>query len=161
MINNYTDGKQFYYLDDTEYIGFYHQIRGKYYTGKRHVFNVSKQIIKKIENDQTFYPEAMKFKNIINKYKINYDQIQIIKYPLQITDDQYSNVYILKNKIDNKFVQVTSASYKKFQNHPLYQSFSIKIKNNINFSSVVYNKKQLLKINDYYIRQYISKFRKI
>lgn len=163
MSFKYTEGNEFFKKDDTEYIGYYHQVRGRYYTGKRHVYRQSKQIFKKTFQEDNFFEHALKFKPIIEDLKIDWNDVKLINYPLSQLDQQTSSIYIIQLKSDNSFYEVDQTTFKIFKKHPLFNTISFKIKNDTqHFLSTIYNRNQLLKnVRDYRIREYLIKHRGI
>lgn len=158
-MSKHTSGGQFVDGNDKDYVGYYHQTRGKFYSGKRFVARKSFQIFKKvIQKDYEYYDYALPYKDSMQKYKLDVNQFELISYPFDNTEDVWP-IYILV--YDNKIWQVTQKSYGEFEKHPLIKSYKITLKKPTTFSNVVYNNKELGKIHSERIIEYIKTARKL
>lgn len=145
----YTYGNEFESLDGKPYVGDYHIIRGVYYTGKIHVFKVSKQIRLIQRNDQ-YYEYAIKYKDINQQLSINIQDF-IIE-----SNKENQNYYILKNNLDGNIYRVVKETYDKYKKNRFITSLKIKLKKNTGFSEYCYNITQIRKIKDRDIKNFIE-----
>lgn len=155
----YTEGKEYQTLDGVQYIGYYHKIRQQLYTGKKHVFDVSKKLrqIQLIDSQQqNYYPYAMKYKQFIQgDLKVDYQQLsqniidrKTIQYPVQFN--------ILKDKLTKNIYDVNRQTFDNNKDHTMLVAQKITIKIPLGFSNVAYNKNRIKRIKDKHIRQYIQ-----
>lgn len=143
----FTTGKQLYILKtDEQYIGYYHEVRGRLFTGKRYVFKTSRQLYKR--KDQIgLLQQALPFKDILNRLMYVQSDIEQIPYPI-LWDGEFTEIYILKQKSNSQIYDVNKKTYSKFKNHPLFDSWHIRKKNYGAFQKYSYNKSQLRSIQD-------------
>lgn len=157
----YTYGGQFSLPDGTNYVGWYHDIKKKYYTGKRFVYGVSKKLkIIDTKKEQNYYEYSKKFKPIIEKYQLP-QQLQLITVINNQNYDENSEIFLIKNKITKQILEITKKSYDKLSQNILFDKYSISIKIANNLSNISYNRKQLSKINDIDVINYLIKTKKV
>ncbi len=149
----YTYGNQFKTLDQKIYIGNYHIIRGKYYTGNVHSFRDSKQL-KPIQKENTYYQYAIKYKDLSQTTTIQDSNFNLQNIKLS---QQVNTIYILKNLVNGKIFSVDKETYEKYSSYRLLKKFKIKLKKITGFSSIIYNNKQIDSISDLTVREYIRK----
>lgn len=157
----FTTGKQLYILKtDEQYIGYYHEVRGRLFTGKRHVFKASRQLYEK-QDQAGLLQQALPFKDILNKLMYKKSDIELIPYPVIQTDDEFIDIYILKQKSSSQIYEVNKKTYSKFKKHPLFDSWHIRKKNIGGFQKYSYNKSQLRSIQDDAVVTFLQANRKM
>lgn len=157
----YTHGEQFSLLDGTNYIGWYHEIKNKYYTGKRFVYGVSKKL-KRIDTDkeQNYYKYSQKFKSIIEKYQFP-QWLQLVTVVNNENHTEDLEIFLIKNKMTKQVFEITKKSYDKLGESVLFDKYSVLIKVVNNFFNISYNRKQLANINDIDVINYLIKTKKM
>lgn len=149
------------YSNKQQYVGYYHTIKGNYYTGKRYINGISSQIyqIQKTQQDEPqFYQHALPFKEFINSQKINYKQFQFVTYPKKELQQIYT-VYILYNINDCNIYDVKQLTYNKYKDHICFKAFKIKLKKEVTIQNYSYNNINILEIENKKVRQYLNTIR--
>ena len=151
----YTYGNEFKTLEGQMYIGDYHIIRGKTYTGKIHSFKSSKQL-KPIQKQNQYYQYSKKYKQLIQNsfFDIKDFQLQDVTFK---DEQQVLTVHIIKDMTTNLIYTVSKETYEKYRNNSLLKKVKIKLKNFTDFSSITYNKKQIASLVDPDIKKYLQK----
>lgn len=157
----YTHGEQFSLLDGTNYIGWYHEIKSKYYTGKRFVYGVSKKL-KRIDTkeEQNYYEYSKKFKPVIEKYQFP-QWLQLVTVINNENHTEDLEIFLIKDKTTKQVLEITKKSYEKLGQSVLFAKYSVLIKVVNNFSNISYNRKQLSNINDIDVINYLIKTRNV
>lgn len=155
-MNAYTKGKEYFLENGKQYIGYYHVVKGKYYTGIKHVYGVSQRLYKPDKKDKKYTEQGLKYKSIIQKHYLNSKSIKLATVP---SESQWSKnihtIYILKDIKTNQIYEVTKACYEDFVKSKQYKTFLIKRKNGKKDSDIAFNRKQLNSVKDEVIRYYL------
>lgn len=153
----YTLGKQFMYSNGQQYIGYYHKIKGKFYTGKKYISGKSIEIFLFEKNDIQLktHQYVEPFNDFIKKRKINYQQFQLVTYPKEQLKQIY-NVYILYNILDNQIYDVKEKTFNKYKNNPYFKKYKIKLKKEVTMLEYSYNINNISKINNNKVKKYLN-----
>ncbi len=155
-MNAYTKGEEYYFENGTQYIGYIHTIKGKVYTGIKHVYAVSKRLYKPPKKDRRYTEQGIRYKPIIQEHYLNSNPIELATVPsqLQLTKSSFT-IYVLKDITTKKIYEVTKKCYESLSQSKQYKTFRIKRKNGSSDSDIIFNKKQLRRVKDKLVQAYL------
>lgn len=159
-MNNYTKGGEYGLQDGRQYIGYYHKVNGKYYTGIKHVYSVSKRIYKILKKDKNYTEDGLRYKSIIEKHYFNNKPLQLMTVPSKNQYlDSFTTIYILMDVNTKQIYEVTEKCYKNFNQSKKYKTFKIYRKNGLSDIDTIYNKTQLKLVKNKLVQNYLFKYR--
>ncbi len=159
-MNTYTKGKEYYFQNGSQYIGYIHVIKGKPYTGIKHVYNVSKRLYELTSKNRLYTQQGVPYKPIIQEHYLNGKKIELANVP---SSNQYAkstySIYILKHIKTKKIYEVTKKCYQEFNSEPEYARFMVKRKNGDSITDTVFNLNQVKGVKDKLVQAYLKENR--
>ena len=123
---DYTYGNKFT-LNGKDYYGFYFiHSNGKYYSGKKYKFGISK-ILKKIE-DNLYGDDKLYYDSLGSKFSYEKRIYPKYYYPI-LSDKDYEKKYFIRyfvySLLKNIFIEVNKNNFENLKNNKLYNRVKI------------------------------------